>query len=155
MRTEPDCPFCSSAVTNLAFAQRNNFFAIYNHAPVVPGHSLIIPSFHIINIFELSDNEYKELFLFARDVMGFLNSFFQTDEFDISLQQGKNAGQSVAHLHLHLLPRKEKDIEDGTEWFHKLNEDQYKTLDSKAIISDSQLKEISLKLRQAWNNPTK
>lgn len=147
-----ECPFCNSNVTNLAFAERDNFLAIYNHAPIVPGHSLIIPSSHIVDLFELSIEDYNNLFLFARDVISFLCSFFETKEFDLSLQQGVNAGQSVAHLHLHLIPRKEKDINDGAEWYQKLNEEKYKTLDSKLILPDKELQEISLKLRQSWSN---
>jgi bis(5'-adenosyl)-triphosphatase len=151
MGSKENCPFCNSDVTDLAFAKKNELYAIYSHAPVVPGHSLIIPAKHLTDLFELSDADYKELFLFARDVIKFLNNFFKTNEFDLSLQQGRNAGQSVDHLHLHILPRKHNDLSEGTEWYHKINEDQYISLDSKKIISDEKLKDISEQLRQAWN----
>lgn len=146
------CPFCNPEVVTSAFAQESGFFAIYNHAPVVPGHSMIVPFKHLSDMFELSDKEYIELFKFARKVTSFLIRYFDTKEFDISLQQGFNAGQSVDHLHLHIIPRKANDLPSGEEWFHKLDEEKHNLLDSGRFLNNEVLKSTSEKLKNAWNS---
>lgn len=148
---EGSCPFCNPDVINIAFARESGFYAVYNHAPIVPGHSLIIPFEHHVNLFDLDQSSYNQLFSFAREVTRFLLDQFGTDEFDMSLQQGENAGQSVAHLHLHIIPRKKNDLPEGEEWYHKLNEDEFKTLDSNRFLSDEELNKISNTLRQEWD----
>ncbi len=146
------CPFCSDDVISTAFATENGFYAIYNHAPIVPGHSLIIPSDHIIDIMLMDDTSYISLFTFARKVMQFLNSYYKTAEFDISLQQGIHAGQSVEHLHIHLIPRKPNDIDSDQEWYEKISEANYSSLDSDRVLKKSELLKISDELRSHWNS---
>jgi bis(5'-adenosyl)-triphosphatase len=145
-----DCPFCDPEVVNIAFAEESGFYAVYNHAPVVTGHSLVIPNKHVTDLLHLNSKEYADFFAFARKVVVFLNNYYNTSEFDMTIQQGENAGQSVAHLHLHILPRKANDLPEGEEWFHKLNEDEFTTLDSKTYLSNEELQSISRKLRIAW-----
>lgn len=150
MKIDP-CPFCKKEVIENAFASTSGFIAIYNHAPIVPGHSMIIPTNHVTDLMELSDSDYLNMCLFGRKVMQFLNSYFKTNEFDMSLQQGRNAGQSVEHVHLHLIPRKQFDLKEGEEWYHKMMEEEYQSLDSDKIMSNSDLLVISNKLKKAWN----
>ncbi len=148
MRTA--CPFCNPEVVKRSFANESGYYALYSHAPVTPGHSLIIPYKHSTDMFNLSEDEYVELFKFARRVMQFLNTYYKTNEFDISLQQGNNAGQSIEHLHLHLIPRKMNDLPKEMEWYQKLNENQLITLDSKILLDEVEFNMISEELRKAW-----
>jgi bis(5'-adenosyl)-triphosphatase len=150
MMQKDECPFCNPEVVSSAFAEESGFYAIYNHAPVVPGHSMIIPFRHVSDMFDLSDNEYTVLFLFARKVTSFLTKYFDTGEFDISLQQGSNAGQSVDHLHLHIIPRRANDLPFGEEWFHKLDEEKHNLLDSGKFLNNEELKQLSNSLRNSW-----
>jgi bis(5'-adenosyl)-triphosphatase len=147
---QENCPFCRKEVQDTAFATSSGFIAIYNHAPIVPGHSLIIPLKHSTDMMELSDDEYIEMCLFGKRVMKFLNEYFKTAEFDMSLQQGRNAGQSVEHIHLHLIPRKPMDLEPGEEWYHRIMKEEYTSLDSDRILKNSELTKISKKLKEAW-----
>lgn len=149
---QKECPFCNLHVVKASFAQTEGFYAIYNHAPVVPGHCMIIPFKHVTNLFELTDSEYITLFNFARDVTSFIIGFYGTDEFDMSLQQGFNAGQSIDHLHLHIIPRKANDLAEGEEWFDKLNENKTALLDSGRFLSEKEFLTTSSILRKAWNN---
>lgn len=148
---QSNCPFCNPSIVEIAFANESGFYALYNHAPVVPGHSLIIPYKHVTSIFSLNDKEFNDLFLFCRKVISFLNIYYSTNEFDMSLQEGFNAGQSVEHLHIHIIPRRANDLPMGQEWFHKLNEEKIGSLDSKNFLSSEELNAISTKLREAWN----
>lgn len=146
-----NCPFCRKEVISSSFAQESNFYAVYNHAPVVPGHVMVIPYNHVTNMFDLSDSDYTSLFIFAKKITAFINEYYQTNEFDMSLQQGFNAGQSVEHLHLHIIPRRANDLPEGEEWFHKLNDNKTALLDSGRFLSDTELASISEQLKTAWN----
>lgn len=147
-----NCPFCSNEVKDTAFARQGNFVALYNIAPVVPGHSLIVPIDHTINILDLNDSEYVELMTFARTVARFLTQYYHTPDFDISIQQGRNAGQSIDHLHVHILPRKSNDIVDNGEWYDKIDEIERGKLDSDKKIDNDTLLKISENLRKAYSS---
>ncbi|MFA6949103.1 MAG: HIT domain-containing protein [Lentimicrobiaceae bacterium] len=147
---ENNCPFCNPEVVATSFADESGFFAIYNHAPVVPGHSMVIPFKHCQDLMELTDDEFDLLFRFVRKITCFLNQYFKTTQFDWSLQQGIAAGQSVSHMHVHIIPRKVHDLPEGQEWYFKLNEDEFRSLDSKSFLSTDELNEMSDRLRKAW-----
>ena len=83
------------------------------------GHTLIIPKRHVASWFEVSDREREDLFaLLARAKTG-LDQQTQPDAYNIGINDGKAAGQTVAHLHIHLIPRYDQDVEDprgGVRW---------------------------------------
>jgi len=120
-----NCPFCSPDNQRIAFASSNSFLALYNIAPILPGHSLIIPKIHVKSLHSLSDELICELFVFARQVTNVLLNFYMADAFDWSLQDNEAAGQTIQHLHLHIVIRKPADLPNPGDW--------YPLLDSKKI----------------------
>jgi bis(5'-adenosyl)-triphosphatase len=76
------CPFCREDVQAGHFAASDNFLALYNLAPILPGHSLVIPRRHILSLMELSDRELCELTLFSRDIVKVLQKAFGSRSFD-------------------------------------------------------------------------
>lgn len=124
------CPFCASIRKNEYFACSNSFAAIYNLAPILPGHSLIIPRQHIVSISELSKGELSELFAFSRVVTDKLVAFFESSAFDWSLQDGIAAGQTIPHLHIHIVPRKQNDLGDKNDWYQLARDSNAAHLDS-------------------------
>lgn len=124
------CPFCNSSVKQSVFASSENFLAIYNIAPVLPGHSLIIPKNHITSIMNLTDIEMTEMTLFARKVTELLMHVFKGDGFNWSLQDKEAAGQTVAHLHMHILPRLKNDMTQPGGWYPKIQNNFSEILDS-------------------------
>lgn len=116
------CPFCSLEHSPVVFASGNGFAAIYNISPILPGHSLVVPYQHVTSLFELTEDEISEFFSFARDITAFLCEAFESEAYDWSLQEGVEAGQSISHLHLHIIPRKQGDLADNGDWYGLLQQ---------------------------------
>jgi diadenosine tetraphosphate (Ap4A) HIT family hydrolase len=90
---------------DLAYAVRDIF-------PVSPGHTLIIPRRHMLNIFEATSAEREALFDILRTVRRDLMDEFSPDGFNIGINEGTAAGQTVMHLHIHIVPRFRGDVDD-------------------------------------------
>lgn len=144
------CPFCSKDVQEMAFYETTDFLAIYNIAPILPGHSMIITRNHITSAMQLSDKQLADLMIFARKTTGFLLAEFSSAAFDWSLQDGEAAGQSVPHFHLHIIPRRPNDFPDDNEWYEKLPENESALLDSRMRnrIDEDKYQQISSYLRK-------
>lgn len=122
MITTSICPFCDGSINKAAFYESDNFLIIYNHAPILPGHSLVIPRIHIESILQLSPALRSELMEISCKGINMLMKVFSAKAFDWTIQEGSEAGQSIPHLHLHLIPRKENDLQDPGDWYPKLKE---------------------------------
>ena len=87
--------------------------------PVSPGHTLVIPTRHVGSFFELDEAERAVLLnLLARAREG-LEREFKPDGYNIGINDGAPAGQTVPHLHIHLIPRYQGDLSDprgGVRW---------------------------------------
>lgn len=80
--------------------------AIVNLKPIVPGHVLVIPKRVEPRLLSLTAAEYSDLFNSVRIVSNALEKHYLADALNIAIQDGKEAGQSVPHVHVHILPRK-------------------------------------------------
>jgi bis(5'-adenosyl)-triphosphatase len=123
------CPFCEASRDSNTFMRTDRFLAIYNIAPILPGHTLIIPRQHVQSVFELTASEISEFASFARDVTKLLLETYSTSAFDWSLQEKEEAGQTIPHLHLHIIPRKRSDLANPDSWYVKLREFEADILD--------------------------
>ncbi|TXH85766.1 HIT family protein [Thauera aminoaromatica] len=116
--SEVSCPFCAlPAERILIFA--DEALMIRDAFPVSPGHTLVIPRRHIGSFFELSDAERTCMFELLAQAKAELDLSFQPDGFNIGINDGAAAGQTVPHLHLHLIPRYLGDVPDprgGVRW---------------------------------------
>lgn len=146
-----DCIFCSKAVTEKSFYSTSKFSALYNLAPILPGHSLIIPNRHYESLIELTDNDLGEMMIFARKVTTVLKTVFNCDGFDWTIQDGISAGQTVPHLHLHIIPRKPLDMPESNEWYSKIPKNEKQMLDSnrRERLSDHEYNAITARLAEA------
>lgn len=117
MQSQKDCPFCEPNVLGSTFLESKSFRAIYNIAPILPGHSLVVPKRHITSIMDLDPDESADLIHFSKDVVRLLLKAFNASGFDWTIQEGIDAGQTVEHLHLHLIPRKPKDLPNPGDWY--------------------------------------
>jgi diadenosine tetraphosphate (Ap4A) HIT family hydrolase len=122
------CPFCIPDRSRV-FAENDLAFAILDAYPVTPGHTLLIPKRHMVSFFEATAEERSALFelldairerlLNRRHPFGDRNGSFVPDGFNIGINDGVAAGQSVMHLHIHVIPRYEGDCEcprGGVRW---------------------------------------
>lgn len=73
--------------------------------PRAPGHSLVIPKKHVKNLLKLDDETISELFKVTKKVEKLLKSSIEPDAFTIGINEGKEAGQEVPHLHVNIIPR--------------------------------------------------
>ncbi len=109
------CPFCQIAPERI-LAQNPHAFAIRDAFPVSPGHTLIIPHRHTGSFFDTTPEEQHALLALLD---GMRSTVPDADSWNIGINDGPTAGQTVPHLHIHLIPRYEGDVEDprgGVRW---------------------------------------
>ena len=126
-----ECPFCGPAAAAAAFTEDDRSLALYNVAPVLPGHALVVPRRHVQSLFDLSDDEFAAFAIFARRVTRLLSRAFSADGFDWTVQDGASAGQTVPHLHLHIIPRHAGDLPDPGDWYPALIASETAQIDSR------------------------
>jgi len=96
--------------------------AIVNLRPIVPGHVLVIPKRIVPKLSELTNEEYDDLWRSVRIIQNALESHYHAGGFNVAVQDGKMAGQSVPHVHVHILPRQEGDFERNDDVYDKLED---------------------------------
>ena len=110
---QEDCIFCKK-INCKVLEETKYFFIIRDTAyPVTEHHTLIISNRHISNFFELDDDENKELAQILKKQKKELQNLDKTiTGFNVGVNIGKDAGQSIMHCHIHLIPRRKGDVED-------------------------------------------
>lgn len=106
------CLFCSIASGKLASAtifENSEFRVILDKFPGAKGHTLIIPKEHHNDIYDLDVETASKIFALTTIVARALKTVTQCDGMNILQNNGKVAGQSVFHFHIHLIPRFEND----------------------------------------------
>lgn len=134
--SERPCPFCEPAIFTHVFAEDAGFLAVYNIAPILPGHSLVVPRRHAQSLLELSDDELAFLAAFAQRMTRLLMRVFAADGFDWTVQDGSSAGQTVPHLHLHIIPRRTGDLADPGDWYQALLDARPYAMFQSGLIDD-------------------
>lgn len=106
-----DCVFCQ--VPKGHHVMENEFFyVLHDKYPVSPGHVLIVPKRHVETIFELDQEEKQALLVLMERAKAVIEEERKPDGFNFGINQGEAAGQTIAHLHLHVIPRYRGDIEE-------------------------------------------
>ena len=106
------CIFCKIRKEELQFENQLSYSSIDSY-PVSEFHSLIVPKRHVETYFELTYEEIQacnELILKTKEKI--LKQDSSVNGFNIGTNAGKVAGQSIMHCHIHLIPRREGDVED-------------------------------------------
>jgi diadenosine tetraphosphate (Ap4A) HIT family hydrolase len=80
--------------------------------PVTTGHTLIIPKRHVASLFELTETEQAEVWTLVAEVRAMLVAELHPNGFNIGLNDGTSAGQTVMHAHVHVIPRWHGDVAD-------------------------------------------
>lgn len=108
--TFTDCLFCQPYAERLVYENATGY-AILDGFPVTKYHALVIPKRHVETYFELSRNEVIDchnLLNILKDYI--LNADKTVEGFNIGINSGKAAGQTIAHCHVHLIPRRHGDV---------------------------------------------
>jgi len=113
-----NCVFCKLPKERVIL-ETDLWFVVRDGFPISPGHTLIIPKRHINDYFDIVENEHKSLHDVIKESKVSLDSEFQPDGYNIGINCGEEAGQTVMHLHIHLIPRYKGDCDDprgGVRW---------------------------------------
>ena len=113
MSSVEDCIFCSKK--NCKVIKTTKFFFIIRDTayPVTKHHTLIITNRHVSSYFDLNKNEIIELDeVIKYQKKELMNLDKNISGFNIGTNIGKDAGQSIMHCHIHLIPRRKGDVED-------------------------------------------
>lgn len=86
--------------------------AFFDGYPVSPGHALIVPKRHVSSFFDLTDHEREAMNVMLQYVKRVVDERFHPDGYNIGINVGQAAGQSVYHCHMHLIPRYAGDVEN-------------------------------------------
>jgi diadenosine tetraphosphate (Ap4A) HIT family hydrolase len=109
---ESDCPFCNPDSERELIVESATAYAIYDKFPVSEGHALIIPKRHCLDYFDLTFKEQAACIFMQNKVKEILTARFNPDGFNIGINIGESAGQTVHHVHIHLIPRYKGDVEE-------------------------------------------
>ncbi|XP_077429581.1 bis(5'-adenosyl)-triphosphatase isoform X1 [Vanacampus margaritifer] len=102
------------------FLQTELSFALVNRKPVVPGHVLVCPLRQVERFRDLRPDEVKDLFSTTQRVANLVEKHFNATSLTIAIQDGPEAGQTVKHVHVHVLPRKAGDFERNDSVYDEL-----------------------------------
>jgi diadenosine tetraphosphate (Ap4A) HIT family hydrolase len=112
------CPFCVLPEARILF-RNSAAVALRDSYPVTPGHTLLVPVRHVASFFDATPTE-REAMLTLLDMAKLqLQVEFGPTGYNIGINDGASAGQTVAHLHMHLIPRYPGDRSDprgGIRW---------------------------------------
>ncbi|KAI4941032.1 hypothetical protein J4E91_011025 [Alternaria rosae] len=130
--------FGSFVVTNQVFHLTRLSFAIVNLKPLLPGHVLVSPRRVVPRFNDLSAAEVQDLFLTVQRVSRMVERVFSASSLNIAIQDGIDAGQSVPHVHTHIIPRKKDDLEEkgGTDAIYAMMESEDADLSKQLANND-------------------
>ena len=115
---EKDCIFCKIAngdIPSKTLYEDEEFKVILDVGPATRGHALILPKNHYANLYELPDETAVKVMLLAKKMAVLMTEKLGCDGFNLVQNNGEDAGQTVFHFHMHLIPRYPDD-HAGIAW---------------------------------------
>ena len=109
MSEHQDCIFCGEPTMVI---ENELAFAHYDSYPVNPGHCLIIPRRHVADYFQATVEEKAAIWALVDEMKTIIDRDYKPDGYNVGVNVGKAGGQSVPHIHIHMIPRYKGDIED-------------------------------------------
>ena len=112
------CPFCNIAPEQI-IAEHPLAVAKHDGYPLTKGHTLIIPRRHVTSFFDCTAEERQAMLELLDEAKAVLDKAHAPDGYNIGLNNGAAAGQTVMHVHMHLIPRYQNDTTDprgGVRW---------------------------------------
>ncbi|KAL3328203.1 hypothetical protein AABB24_035706 [Solanum stoloniferum] len=96
-------------------------YALVNLRPLLPGHVLVCPRREVQRFAELTTDETSDLWITAQKVGKQLETYHKASSLTFAIQDGPQAGQTVPHVHIHIIPRKSGDFEKNDEIYDALD----------------------------------
>ncbi len=113
-----NCPFCE-ITENEYIAESEYFFSKLDGYPVTDGHVLLISKRHVANYFDLTEDEQIDMVKLLNKIKKDTDLKFDTSQYNVGINCGELAGQTIGHVHVHLIPRRKDDVDDprgGVRW---------------------------------------
>ena len=113
-----DCPFCNPPDSNV-WHRNDKGIVLWDGFPVAEGHSLIVPKTHVASLFDIAPEDQQSLWQMVSEVREILTQKLSPDGFNVGLNDGIAAGQTIMHAHIHVVPRWAGDVADprgGVRW---------------------------------------
>ena len=107
-----DCIFCEKLNKNEYILENELAVAIFDAFPVNKGHMLIIPKRHFASFFEANSKEVLSCMELVNKAKQYLDNEYNPDGYNIGINVGEAAGQTIFHLHIHIIPRYMGDVEN-------------------------------------------
>ena len=107
-----NCPFCNP--DREVIGEAEHCFALYDKYPVNPGHVLIVSKRHAGDYFDLNGEEVACMWEMVARMRTFLEEEFRPQGFNVGFNVGAPAGQTIDHVHIHVIPRYAGDMDDPT-----------------------------------------
>lgn len=141
------CAFCDTQIfKDQVYFETINELVLYNRIPILPGHSLVIPKQHLPTLNDLTSAQRVSLFNTVNKVSKMLKVVYKTNGINVAWNEGEVAGQTIPHLHIHLLPRQLKDMTPDPRNLY------YRTEKNRLKIAEKDLNSIVKKLNKSFSN---
>ncbi|MFC1545203.1 HIT family protein [Gemmatimonadota bacterium] len=115
---DDQCPFCEISPDQIVLSSSDHL-AIRDSFPVSNGHMLVIPKRHVSSVTQLVDAEASAFFELMYKALEYVCDELKCDGVNIGINEGRAAGQTIMHLHMHIIPRYQGDVPDprgGIRW---------------------------------------
>jgi diadenosine tetraphosphate (Ap4A) HIT family hydrolase len=108
------CLFCNmyELEKDKIIAENELAFAIYDAFPVNDGHVLVIPKRHFADFFDATGDEVSAIYLLLKECRGIVAERYKPSGYNVGVNVGVDGGQTIMHLHVHLIPRYHGDVEN-------------------------------------------
>jgi len=114
-KRRPGCPFCGEAIQDRIIAQEGSVFAVRDRYPVTPLHTLVLPRRHVADYFDLQPEESADAEALLRRLrQDIVKEDPSVTGFNVGVNCGTAAGQTILHVHIHLIPRRDGDLANPT-----------------------------------------
>jgi diadenosine tetraphosphate (Ap4A) HIT family hydrolase len=114
---EDGCAFCQTGKSDVLFENELSY-AIYDINPVTPHHTLIIPKRHVPDFFDLYQPEINAVHVLLGETKKEIEGLDETvTGFNVGSNSGEDAGQTIFHCHIHLIPRRKDDAKNPKGYF--------------------------------------
>jgi superfamily II DNA or RNA helicase/diadenosine tetraphosphate (Ap4A) HIT family hydrolase len=152
--TQASCPFCGPPIDNI-FYTAERVLGLWDAFPVSPGHALLIPRRHVAGWFDATAEERGELLQAIEVAKARIDKRLKPDGYNIGINVGRAAGQTVFHLHVHVIPRYSGDVPDprGGVRYVIPNKANYLLSDEKAESAPGRSPEPSALVRGGDSDP--
>ena len=109
-KENPTCPFCNPDAERELIVESATAYSVFDKFPVSNGHALIIPKRHCEDYFNLTFKEQSACTFMLNTVKQIIQKAYNPDGFNVGINIKEVAGQTIPHVHIHLIPRYEGDV---------------------------------------------